>query len=288
MKPYTGKVLWVDLTHGTWTEQTIPDDLYRKFLGGSGLGAWLLYHAIPAGADALGPENVLGFLPGLLTGSGSLFTGRWMAVGKSPLTGGWGEANCGGTLALAIKQCGYDGIFFKGQSARPVYLLIDHHGPNLLEAEHLWGKDVVETESWLLQAHRGKKHPAAAVIGPAAEHLSLISGIVNDGGRLAARSGLGAVMGSKRLKAVVLAGARRVGAHNPLKIRLLSIQCSREIQFSARFLSTNLLSTAGNLLSKLPVNFTQPGIFLAGILSKWGTIGSFPYSTGTGDTPRQS
>ncbi|MCU0485070.1 MAG: aldehyde ferredoxin oxidoreductase family protein [Anaerolineales bacterium] len=285
MKPYTGKVLWVDLSHGTWTEQTIPDDIYRKFLGGSGLGAWLLYQAIPAGADPLGPENVLGFLPGLLTGTGSLFTGRWMAVGKSPLTGGWGEANCGGTLALAIKQCGYDGIFFKGVSANPVYLLIDHHGPHLLEAEHLWGKDAVETERWLLGAHRGKKLPAAAVIGPSAENLSLISGIVNDGGRLAARSGLGAVMGSKRLKAVVLAGARRVGAHDPLKTRLLSIQCSREIQFSARFLSSNLLSAAGNLLSKLPVNFTQPGIFLAGILSKWGTIGSFPYSAGTGDTP---
>ena len=115
MKPYTGKVLWVDLTHGTWTEQTIPDDLYRKFLGGSGLGAWLLYHAIPAGADALGPAIVLGCLPGLRTGSGSRFTGRWMAVGKSPLTGGWGEANCGGTLALAIKQCGYDGIFSRGK-----------------------------------------------------------------------------------------------------------------------------------------------------------------------------
>ena len=158
------------------------------------------------------PENILGFMSGLLTGSGSLFTGRWMVVGKSPLTGGWGDANCGGTFAFAIKQTGYDGILFKGISPTPVYLLIDSHGPKLLDASHLWGKDTVETEAAIQAAHSGKKQPAVACIGQAGENLSLISGIVNDKGRIAARSGLGAVMGSKRLKAVALAGAKRVGA----------------------------------------------------------------------------
>ena len=86
MQPYTGKILWVDLTQGTWSEESIPDEVYRKYLGGHGLGAWLLYREIPAGTDPLGPGNILGFLPGLLTGT-------------------WGEANCGGTLAHAIKQC---------------------------------------------------------------------------------------------------------------------------------------------------------------------------------------
>ena len=129
---FMGKVLWVDLDQGTLTEEAIPDDIYRRFLSGVGLAAYLLYREIPAGADPLGPENVLGLVSGLLNGTNSLFTGRWMAVAKSPLTGAWGEANCGGTLASAIKRCGYDGIFFKGSSARPVYLAIVDNSPKLL------------------------------------------------------------------------------------------------------------------------------------------------------------
>lgn len=283
--PYTGKVLWVDLAQGTWTEETIPDAIYQQFLGGTGLGAWLLYREIPAGADPLGPDNVLGFLPGLLTGTGSLFTGRWMAVAKSPLTGGWGDANCGGNLAHAIKQCGYDGIFFKGASAKPVYLLIDSHGPHLRDAAHLWGKDAVETEDYLMEAHRAKKLPAVAAIGAAGENLSLISGIVNDRGRLAGRSGLGAVMGSKKLKAVVLAGAHRVAPHDPVKTRLLSLKCKRDIVFPIRLLSNNLLVGFGKLLGKLPFGMSQMGYLVGGVLSKWGTIGTFPASVGMGDTP---
>src|SRR5512147_224326 len=113
-----GKVLWVDLSQGTTREEPIPDEVYRRFLAGIGLAAYLLYREIPPGADPLGPENVLGFTAGLLNGTNSLFTGRWMAAAKSPLTGAWGEANCGGTLASAIKRSGYDGIFFKGISSR--------------------------------------------------------------------------------------------------------------------------------------------------------------------------
>ena len=222
--PYTGKVLWVDLTRGTFSEETIPDDTYRKFLGGIGLGAALLYREMPPKADPLGPENILGFMAGLLNGTGSLFTGRWMAVGKSPLTGTWGDSNCGGTLAFAIKQCGYDGILFKGISKHPVYLLIDHHGPQLRDARHLWGKDAVETEDLLTAEYGQRKHPAIATIGQAGENLSLISGIVNDRGRLAARSGLGAVMGSKKLKAVVLIGSRRVSSADPVRMRMLVLE----------------------------------------------------------------
>jgi aldehyde:ferredoxin oxidoreductase len=288
MKAYKGKVLWVDLTHGTWSDESIPDSIYQKYLGGTGLGAWLLYRAIPAGADPLGPENVLGFLPGLLTGTGSLFTGRWMAVAKSPLTGTWGEANCGGNLAYAIKQCGYDGILFTGISPMPVYLYIDSHGPQLLDASHLWGQDAIDTEDTLLSAHAGsggKKKPAIATIGLAGEKLSLISGIVNDRGRLAARSGLGAVMGSKRLKAVVLAGAQRVGPHDPLKTKLLSLKCKTDMMIPPRLVSTGLLQTFGWILGKIPLGLTQSGNLLGAILSKWGTIGTYQFSVGCGDTP---
>lgn len=285
MKPFTGKVLWVDLTRGAWTEETIPDSVYQKYLAGIGLGAWLLYREIPAGADPLGPQNILGFMPGLLSGAGSLFTGRWMAVAKSPLTGTWGDSNCGGTLANAIKQCGYDGILFKGQSPTPVYLYIDSHGPQLRDAGHLWGKDAIETEDLLLAAHRGKKLPAVAAIGPAGENLSLISGIVNDRGRLAARSGLGAVMGSKRLKAVVLAGAKRVASHDPVKTKLLSLQCSRTVVLPSKYLPAKLLAFLGRVLGRLPLGMAQSGTLLARVLANWGTVGTFQASVALGDTP---
>ena len=111
-----GKVLWVDLSRKEIHPESIPEDLYRRYLSGIGLASKLLYDRIPAGADPLGPENILGFVSGLLTGTGSLFAGRWMAVGKSPLTGTWGDANCGGNFSPAIKRCGYDGIFFSGIS----------------------------------------------------------------------------------------------------------------------------------------------------------------------------
>jgi len=120
-----GKVLWVDLSTGKIAEEKVPEKVYRQYLSGTGLGAYFLYDRIPAGADPLGPDNILGFLSGVLTGTGSLFTGRWMVVGKSPLTGTWGDANCGGDFSPAIKRCGYDGIFFRGISRKPVYLCIE-------------------------------------------------------------------------------------------------------------------------------------------------------------------
>jgi aldehyde:ferredoxin oxidoreductase len=283
--PYTGKVLWVDLTHGTFTEETIPDDTYRKFLGGIGLGAALLYREMPPKADPLGPDNILGFMAGLLNGTGSLFTGRWMAVGKSPLTGTWGDSNCGGTLAFAIKQCGYDGILIRGISKQPVYLFIDNHGPQLQDACHLWGKDAVETENLLLDEYGKRKHPAIATIGQAGENLSLISGIVNDRGRLAARSGLGAVMGSKKLKAVVLMGSRRVSAADPVRMRMLAWKCVRAIRLPLKYINSGVFALFGSLLGKLPFGFTQSGHLFGGVLAKWGTIGSYPSLVGLGDTP---
>ncbi len=285
LKAYTGKVLWVDLSQGTFAEESIPDAMVQKYLAGIGLGAALLHREMPIGADPLGPENILGFLPGLLTGAGSLFTGRWMVVGKSPLTGTWGDANCGGTLAYAIKQCGYDGIFFKGASSTPVYFLCDDRGPRLVDAAHLWGKDAVETEDALLAAHSQKRVPAVAAIGQAGENLSLISGIVNDRGRLAARSGLGAVMGSKKLKAVVLAGAKRVGAHNPAKMKRLSQKCARDIRLPLKAINSRFIARYGSVVGKLPFGVSQSGIFFSGVLQKWGTIGTLPASIGMGDTP---
>ena len=189
-KGYMGKILHVDLTANEIREETLPDSVYEKYLGGMGLGAYILHEKITVNADHLGPDNILGFLQGLLTGTGSLFTGRWMVVGKSPLTGGWGDANCGGTFSPAIKRCGYDGIFVSGISEKPVYLYVDDHVRELRDASDVWGMDAVETEEYLGKkgGNKGKK-PKVACIGPAGESVSLISGISTDKGRMAARSG---------------------------------------------------------------------------------------------------
>ncbi|MCP4691119.1 MAG: aldehyde ferredoxin oxidoreductase, partial [Desulfobacterales bacterium] len=181
-----GKVLMVDLTEGEVREEVVPDKVYEKYLSGLGLGAWMLYNRMPADADPLGPDNMLGFVSGFLTGAGSLFTGRWMVVGKSPLTGGWGDANCGGTFSPAIKRCGYDGIFFTGKREKPVYLYVDDHVKELRDASDVWGKDAVETEEILLD-RAGTPKARAACIGPAGESVSLISGVCTDKGRIAAR-----------------------------------------------------------------------------------------------------
>jgi len=230
MKGYTGKILMVNLTSGAINEQIIPDEVYENLLSGVGLGAYVLYQNIPAHADPLGPDNMLGFVSGLLTGTGSLMTGRWMVVCKSPLTGGWGDANCGGTLAPAIKQCGYDGIFFTGISEKPVYLLVDQQGPRLQDASHVWGLDAVAVEDILEQEHRVRKKPAIALIGTAAEKLSLISGVCNDRGRIAARSGGGAVMGSKRLKAIVLAGSKPIKCHDSQAVKAISREYAAKVR----------------------------------------------------------
>ncbi|ACN13324.1 Aor1 [Desulforapulum autotrophicum HRM2] len=283
-KGYMGKILVVDLSTRQIHEESILPKIYQSYLSGMGLGAWMLYNRIPAHADPLGPDNMLGFMSGLLTGTGSLFTGRWMVVGKSPLTGGWGEANCGGSFSPAIKRCGFDGIFITGQSNTPVYLHVDDHTREIRDATHLWGKDTVETENHLVAASN-RPNTRVACIGPAGENRSLISGLSTDRGRMAARSGLGAVMGSKRLKAIVLAGTRRINVHNRDEIKRLSQICNRWVQFQPPFVTGPMTAVVGALMRILPTVLTQDGLLYKILLRKWGTVSMNQMSPEMGDAP---
>lgn len=284
MYAVTGKILWVDLSTGTWKEEMVPDEIYEKFLSGMGLAAYYLYNRIPAHADPLGPDNVLAFVSGLLTATGSMMTGRWMVAAKSPLTGGWGDANCGGTFSPAIKAAGYDGIFFTGISPKPVYLYIGHSKIELRDATELWGKDTRETEDALIAGDHHRR-VSVACIGPAGEKLSLISGISNDQGRMAARSGLGAVMGSKRLKAVVLQGMHPVKAANPAEMKRLSARFNRIATLQPPFLNGGASRLLGAGLRVLPLSMRQDGILYKFFLSKYGTSGLNLYSVESGDSP---
>ena len=134
---YMGKTLFVNLSTGETKGETFDERLYRNFIGGYGVGARLLYSRQKPGVDPLGPENTLGFLPGPLTGTPALMGCRYTVVAKSPLTGGWGDANCGGYFGPYLKFAGYDGVFFTGASEKPVYLLIDNGKAELRDASHL-------------------------------------------------------------------------------------------------------------------------------------------------------
>ena len=282
---YMGKILRVDLSGGTMEEAQVPDAVYEKYLSGSGLGAWELYSHIPPDADPMGPDNVLGFVSGLLTGTGSLFTGRWMVVGKSPLTGGYGEANCGGNFSPAIKRCGYDGIFIRGVSEKPVYLYISKGKAELRDAGHLWGKDAIETEEILIHDHSRVRKPRVACIGPAGEKLSLIAGISNDRGRLAARSGLGAVMGAKKLKAVVLDGIDKINVKNTPEMRSLTFKCNNWVLFQPKFLSGRGVRFLGAMMRIFPFQTAMDGMLWKIMLRKWGTVAINQYAIEMGDAP---
>ncbi|HET6491199.1 MAG TPA: aldehyde ferredoxin oxidoreductase family protein [Syntrophales bacterium] len=280
---YMGKILNVDLSTGEIREESIPDDIYRKYLSGTGLAAWLLHQRIPAGADPLGPDNILGFVSGLLTGTPSYFTGRWSVVGKSPLTGTWGDANCGGNLSPGIKRNGFDGIFFRGISEKPVYLYVKNGKAELRDAAHLWGRDTTDAEEALIAEHGAGAR--VAVIGPAGEKLSLISGVFNDRGRMAARSGLGAVMGAKRLKAIVLDGKLRIPVHDADAMKRLSKACNKWVQFQPPFLSGKAMAWLGALMRILPTQMALDGMLYKIFLKKWGTTSMNQMSLEMGDAP---
>jgi aldehyde:ferredoxin oxidoreductase len=183
---------------------------------------------------------MLGIFPGLLTGT-PLFGQRFQVVCKSPLTGGWGDANCGGDFGPVLKHAGWDGLMVFGEAATPKMLLIDEDEVQIVDAGEYWGMDAIDAEDQL-QATYGKKATgkqcSVALIGPAGEHRSLISGICNERGRLAARSGVGAVMGAKRLKAVVVNTKRSIMHQDKETLQLLRADLNDFVKPTADFFRT--------------------------------------------------
>ncbi len=205
---YAGKLLFVDLTAGTIAEETPDEDFYRTWIGGIGLGVRVMMERTKPGIDPLGPDNLLSFTTGPLTATGVYGGGRYTVTTKSPLTGGWADSNSGGYFGPELKNAGYDGVFFSGASAKPVCLVIDGGKARLVDAKKLWGKDTYETEDALQEELGEPGSWVITCIGPSGEQCSLLAGIVNEKGRIAARSGVGAVMGSKKLKAIAVRGTK--------------------------------------------------------------------------------
>jgi aldehyde:ferredoxin oxidoreductase len=216
---YMGKILNVDLSQGTIAEEALDEKLCREYIGGYGLGAKLLYDRMPPGADPLGPDNILGLLTGPLTGTPAIIGSRFVAVAKSPNTGTWGDANCGGYFGPQMKFAGVDVVLLYGISPKPVYLYIEDGKAELRDASDLWGLNVSDLEDLLKERH-GEEAEVAS-IGVAGEKMSLTACIMNDKERAAGRSGLGAVMGSKKVKAVVVKGSLPVPMADEARINEL-------------------------------------------------------------------
>jgi aldehyde:ferredoxin oxidoreductase len=213
---YNGKILFVDLSSKSTKEKSLPEGIYRDFIGGQGLGARILYEHMKPNADPLGPDNMLGFVVGPLTGTG-VHGARYQVVGKSPISGGWGDSNCGGSFAIELKAAGYDGVFFTGVSEKPVYVFLDEGKVEFRDAGHLWGRDTTRTEE-AIRKELENERVRVACIGPAGEAQSLISAILHEG-CAAARGGLAAVMGSKKLKAFVTRGKKKVAIADPERFK---------------------------------------------------------------------
>ena len=261
---FMGKLLRVDLSRGEIQQEPIREDWARNFLGGSGLATRYLYDEVPKGADPLGPDNRLIFMTGLLTGTSSASAGRYSVVAKSPLTGIWGQANSGGKFGPALKRSGFDGVIFEGISPTPVYLKIQTGTAELLPADGLWGKTVSQTEDELLSGM--PKSFCVASIGPAGENLVRYASIMNNKHRAAGRCGLGAVMGSKRLKAIVCGGnesihlADRKGFVEVARKQIEFLNDSLlKVGFDA--FGTNMVSDLVNVRGGYPTLNWQKGIY---------------------------
>jgi aldehyde:ferredoxin oxidoreductase len=206
---YAGKILHVDLSQGKSSVEEIDDAFCMKYIGGNGFGIRLLCDHAPPGVDPFSPENPLIFAIGPFAGTTTPTSGKYIVHTKSPLTGFQGEAVSSGFWAPALKQAGYDAVVIKGRSAKPLYLFIDDGTIQFRDAKSLWGKDALETLD-LIREEIGDDNVRSASIGPGGENLVRYANITNDRHRQAGRTGVGAVMGSKNLKAVTVRGTGSV------------------------------------------------------------------------------
>lgn len=263
-KAYIGKLLRVDLSKGAISEEEIREDWAKMFIGGAGLATRYLYKEVSVGADPLGPENLLIFMTGPLTGTASASASRYSVVAKSPLTGIWGHGNSGGSFGPALKQSGYDGIIFQGRSPEPVYLRITDGQPKLCDAGHLWGKTVSETED-LIQKD-SKQKVTIASIGPGGENLVRYAAIINNKYRAVGRCGLGAVMGAKRLKAVACAGRTPIhladkALFSEMAKKQIDLLNESILKIGFESYGTNMVSDMVNIRGGYPTRNWQEGVF---------------------------
>jgi aldehyde:ferredoxin oxidoreductase len=262
------RILSINLTSGESRRQSLPPAIAEAYVGGRGWGAWLMYELLAPGVDPLDPHNALLFLTGPLTGTPIPGAGKFVVITKSPATGTFCDSYSSGQLAPALRSAGCEILHIVGKAARPAYLWIDDDEVEIQAGEALWGLDAFEAESWLRRTH-ADDHLGVAVIGPAGENLVSFATIGSDYYRHAARGGVGAVMGSKNLKAVVVRGtgavpvafAKRVAEAQTRLVK--RAQTSSKVQAKVKYGTTSTFEVT-NAAGMLPTHNFRRGTFPEG------------------------
>ncbi|KFZ27087.1 MAG: putative oxidoreductase YdhV [Candidatus Izimaplasma bacterium HR2] len=260
---YMGKLLRINLTNNSIKVEDLDLELAKKFVGGRGLGTKMLYDEIDPKIDALSPENKLFFINGPMSGTPTPTGGRYMVVTKSPLSGTIASSNSGGTWGARLKYAGYDGIIVEGKADKPVYITVTEENVEINDAFDLWGKTVGETTDILQK----EKKTNVLAIGPAGERLSKIAAIMNDKDRAAGRSGVGAVMGSKNLKAIVVTGNLKVSLFDEEATKANNKEATQKLKDNPvtgeglPAYGTAVLVNVINANGMFPTNNFQEGVF---------------------------
>jgi len=263
MKSSNGKILWVYLTTNETRVEGLPLRVYEDFIGGKGLGTYLLYRELDAGIDPLSPDNILFFLTGPLQGLNAPNVGRWTLVTKSPLTGLYLDTHCGGSLGREIKNAGYDAVAVTGKSEKPVVLVIEDKIVRFEDAQSIWGKGIHEATKILHKTTT--KGSAVYVIGPAGENLVLTANGSCEFAHQTGRGGVGAVLGSKNLKGVVARGTSKVEAADPVAIREVNKAVTKvwneRTGYGFKEYGTPFMVEISNERGQFPTNNFQNGYF---------------------------
>jgi len=260
---YIGKILRVDLSAGELWDEPLDEEQARAFVGGSGLAARFVYDMVDGDTDPLGPENPLVFMTGPLVGTAMPSAGRCSVCALSPLTRIWGESNTGGFFGPELRFAGYDGVIVTGRAEKPVWLSIVEGRAELHDGTDLWGSDSYETQERVREA-LGEPKARVACIGAAGENLVKMAAVMNDHGRAAGRTGMGAVMGSKNLKAIGVRGSARVPLADPDGFKRVVREIIAGLGEDMQAMSFQLAGTASGvdmmlMYGNMPIRYYQQG-----------------------------
>ncbi len=271
MNGYMDRILHVDLSQGRLWDEPVKEDDARDFAGGSGLAARIVCDMVNSETDPLGPQNPLIFMTGPLVGTAMPSSGRYSVCALSPLTGIWGEANSGGFFGPELRFAGYDGVVVTGCSDTPVWLSIVDGQAQLHDASGIWGSDSYRSQE-LVRAALGDQRARVACIGVGGENRVKMAAVMNDHGRAAGRTGMGAVMGSKRLKAIGVRGQARVPLSEPERLKTLAREIITDLEDAILPRALRLAGTAGTLDALLMYGDMSFGYYQRGDWDKAGNL----------------
>ncbi|MFI5308312.1 MAG: aldehyde ferredoxin oxidoreductase family protein [Polyangiales bacterium] len=292
-----GRVLIADLGARSSRVESLDESVYRQFLGGYGLGAYLLWKHFPKGTDALAPEACFAIVSGLLTGARTPFSGRIQIVGKSPVTNGWADSNSGGSVASQLRRAGYDALIVKGKAAQPTVLVVRDNEVSFEPAGELWGQEIPQAFDTLRQRYGKQSEVGVSAIGPAGEQLARIASVMNDRYHAFGRQGFGAIYGSKNLKAIVVAGSGEVPIADPARFKGLCQDITKTYKRDTSLLMRFMLWLAaprrwmGFLFRGAAAagrKMATPERFMRQLWSKRGTTAALAMTIENGDGPVQN